>query len=38
MFTNEYVFVKNVNITYIFDQRYSFNNLIDSFPSSTFES
>ena len=29
---------KNVNITYIFDQRNSFNNLIHSSPSSTFES
>ena len=29
---------KNVNITYIFDQRNSFNNLIPSSPSCTFES
>ena len=32
------VIAKNVNITYIFDQRNSFNNLIHSSPSSTFES
>ena len=29
---------KNINITYIFDQRNSFNNLIHSSRSSTFES
>ena len=38
MFTNEYIFVKNASITYIFDQRNSFNNLIDLFPSSIFKS
>ena len=30
--------LKNVNITYIFDQRNSFNNLIHSSASSIFES
>ena len=32
------VIAKNVNITSIFDQRNSFNNLIHSSSSSTFES
>ena len=35
---NIVVIAKNANITYIFDHRNSFNNLIHSSPSSIFES